>query len=341
MNIAICNIYGDVYNKDRLFDLDSCKIGENLLLPGIMLKKRLEELGHNFHTADMYDFDDIDVLIFQDLNKDSRLTLETPVDHMKYFLKRKWRKDYLYKSIKSKKRVKKILIMQEPNTVCPQSYNEKYHKYFDAILTWNDDYLKSDKYHKFQYPQVPAGKKYDIPFEVKKFAAMIAGNKKSREANELYSKRYEAIRFFDNHSYEFDLYGYGWEKENIKNYRGKIDPKLDTLSNYKFSICYENMCNVKGYITEKIFDCFFAGVVPVYWGADNITEYVPADTFVDRRKFRDMDELCLFLEHMTCDEYKKYIDSINRFLDSDTFEKEFSVDSYIGRITQLLDYKDH
>ena len=42
MNIAIVNIYGDVYSKDRLFDPAACKIGQNLLLPGILLKKKLE-----------------------------------------------------------------------------------------------------------------------------------------------------------------------------------------------------------------------------------------------------------------------------------------------------------
>ena len=30
MNIAIVNIYGDVYSKDRLFDPAACKIGQNL-----------------------------------------------------------------------------------------------------------------------------------------------------------------------------------------------------------------------------------------------------------------------------------------------------------------------
>lgn len=336
MNIAITNIYGDAYNRDKLFDIDSCNIGQNLLLPGIKLKKHLEKLGHNFHTADMYNFDDIDVLIVQDLNRNSRLLLETPIDYIKYVLKKKWKNDYLYQCIKSPRKIQKILMLKEPSTVCPQSYNKQFHQYFDSILTWNDDLLESNKYHKFQYPQVVADKKYKVPFEDKKFVTMIAGNKKSAELNELYSQRYEAIKFFENHHYGFDLYGYGWEKERLSNYRGKVDKKLDTLSKYKFSICYENMCNVKGYITEKIFDCFFAGVVPVYWGADNITDYVPAETFIDRRKYKNLDELCLFLKEISAEKYEKYINAICRFLESDTFKKEFTVDAYIERILDLL-----
>jgi hypothetical protein len=42
-----------------------------------------------------------------------------------------------------------------------------------------------------------------------------------------------------------------------------VDSKKNTLEKYKFSICYENARDIPGYITEKIFDCFFAGCVPI------------------------------------------------------------------------------
>ena len=37
MNIAVATSYGNIYDNDKLFDLESCKIGENLLLPGILM----------------------------------------------------------------------------------------------------------------------------------------------------------------------------------------------------------------------------------------------------------------------------------------------------------------
>jgi hypothetical protein len=40
-----------------------------------------------------------------------------------------------------------------------------------------------------------------------------------------------------------------------------------------------------GYITEKIFDCLYAGTIPLYLGAPDILKYVPADVFVDCRKY--------------------------------------------------------
>src|SRR5581483_963897 len=43
-------------------------------------------------------------------------------------------------------------------------------------------------------------------------------------------------------------------------YKGTTASKAQTLGNYKFAICFENSV-LKGWITEKIFDCFFAGTV--------------------------------------------------------------------------------
>ena len=45
MNIAICSIYGESYSKDKMFDANACNIGQNLLMPNIMLKKELEKDG--------------------------------------------------------------------------------------------------------------------------------------------------------------------------------------------------------------------------------------------------------------------------------------------------------
>lgn len=87
-----------------------------------------------------------------------------------------------------------------------------------------------------------------------------------------------------------------WDKKEFENAMGTVESKAITLAKYKFCICYENMRDVKGYITEKIFDCFMAGCVPIYWGASNITDYIPADCFIDRRTFTSMEELYVFMK---------------------------------------------
>jgi len=50
-------------------------------------------------------------------------------------------------------------------------------------------------------------------------------------------------------------------------------------SRYKFIICFENS-KTDGYVTEKIFNVFLSGAVPIYDGAPNIHDYIVAGSFV-------------------------------------------------------------
>ena len=47
--------------------------------------------------------------------------------------------------------------------------------------------------------------------------------------------------------------------------------KLKYVHEFKFNICPENV-NRYGYVTEKIFDSFIAGSIPIYYGSDNNPE---------------------------------------------------------------------
>ena len=49
------------------------------------------------------------------------------------------------------------------------------------------------------------------------------------------------------------------------NIGGNIDNKVEWLKSYKFNLCFENS-SYPGYLTEKLFDAFMAGCVPIYWG---------------------------------------------------------------------------
>jgi len=87
------------------------------------------------------------------------------------------------------------------------------------------------------------------------------------------------------------------------------------LGGYTFAICFENMV-LEGWITEKMFDCFYAGCVPVYWGAPDITEFVPIDAFIDMRAFSGFDELRRFLHALSPAEVRLRVHNLleTRFL---------------------------
>lgn len=213
---------------------------------------------------------------------------------------------------------KMILFIWEPPTVEPHLYKKKYQKHFSKIYTWNDDLIDGKKFFKFYYP-VLHPMVQDIPsFEKKKLCTLIIGTHRSNHPKQLYTERENVIKFFESKSTDdFELFGYGWESRNYRTYRGSVPDKLETLKHFRFSICYENMRDIKGYISEKIFDCFAAGCVPIYWGASNVEDYIPKNCFIDRRKFSNNEELYRFIKNMPKDTYGHYLENIENFLKSE------------------------
>lgn len=334
--IGISTIYGDVYSQDRLFDPTACTLSENLLIPNIRLREKWMESGHTCHTVDMYGDKQIDCFVFMDVPHNSILIQHDFISVIKYILKRKWRTDYLLKSVRQKQKARRFLILNEPPAVNVVSYDSKYHKWFERVFTWCDDILGEEKYVKFYYPEVKPAEKYQVEFKEKKKLVLIASNKTSDNAKELYSQRKKAIEYYQEKD-EIDLYGIGWKKEDYKCYRGSIEKKFEVLQNYKYCICYENMYGINGYITEKIFDCFFSHCVPVYWGADNVTDYIPQDTFIDMRNFSSYEQLDEYLESITEEQYNEYLYNIDNYLNSEKFKMTFSVDNYVKILSSNIE----
>lgn len=185
------------------------------------------------------------------------------------------------------------------------------------------------------------------------FLVMINSNKLPRlYVNELYTRRLAAVEYFNRFG-EVDLYGPNWGsmpnrvgkswvpftvrrlqrvlwekwqrihpdpiyKAAAEAHRGIAKSKADTLSRYRFALCFENQV-VRGWMTEKIFDCFYAGTVPVYWGAPDVGDFVPAESFVDMRQFRDFGELRTFLHALSPAAIDRYREAGRAFVESERF----------------------
>lgn len=208
-----------------------------------------------------------------------------------------------------------LLFMWEPPIVLPKMYEKKLHSCFGKIYTWDDTLVDGKKYFKFHYPVLKPMQGTHLPFEEKKLCTMVVGYHKNDHPGELYSKREEYIRFFEEkNAGDFAFFGRGWEK-NFSTYGGPIEDKIEVLQHYRFSICIENM-QKEGYITEKIFDCFAACNVPVYLGAPNIESYIPQNCFIDLRDFSSKESLYQFLKEMPKETYDQYVNNIKIFLKS-------------------------
>lgn len=208
--------------------------------------------------------------------------------------------------------------MWEPPVVQNDMYQPRFLDQFKRVYTWDDSLVDDKKFFKFYYPELKS-MLTDLPsFEERKLLTQISGHKRSKHPKELYSERVSVIQFFEALPEEdFEFYGFGWEKERYRTYKGSLSNKLETLKNYRFSVCYENMKDVHGYITEKIFDCFATGTVPIYWGACNITDFIPKECFIDRRDFDSFEKVYDYIKKMDAATYQTYVQNIRKFLDSD------------------------
>ncbi len=204
-----------------------------------------------------------------------------------------------------------ILFLWEPPSTVDKNYQKKYHRFFSKIYTWNDKLIDGYKYFKFYYPEKKPMLAQKKPFSEKKLLAMMARYKHSKHPDALYKQRENAVKLLD-HQEDFYLFGPAWDKK-YRSYQGKAATK-EVLRDFKFCLCYENIQNIHGYVTEKIFDAFHFGCVPVYLGADNIAEYIPANCFIDRKNFTSLEELYVYLKQMDENTYLQYLKKIENFL---------------------------
>lgn len=334
MIIVFCNAYEEISKNNYLFNNSDVSIGDNLLQPWVDLKVYAQKKGIKVSTPDLIDIDMIDAFFFIDM----------PSLDNKYF-------KYAVNNDKPM-----YLLIVENGLINRGNFDLSNHKFFKKIFTYNDDYIDNIKYFKINYSfHLPKQINKDVSIK-KKLCTVIAGNKNLKSPFELYSERIKAIRWFEKyHPDDFDLYGFGWENyppsdffvieifNKIRkkiivpfpSYKGRIKRKRDVLPKYKFSISYENAKDIPGYITEKIFDCFFSGCIPIYLGAGNIEKYIPNECFIDKRKFDNYNDLYAFISNMPKTDYLNYLDNIENFLKGDK-AYPFSIDYFVETLVKEM-----
>ena len=203
----------------------------------------------------------------------------------------------------------------------------------------------------------------------RKLLVMINANKLPRIVfGELYTERLRVLAFFEGRC-EIDLYGPGWDEAPFRvgktwipwtarriyrgawkkwqrvrpdplyaaarrAWRGRAGSKPATLSGYTYALCFENMV-LKGWITEKIFDCFFAGTIPVYLGAPDIAEAVPPECFIDARPFESYAALRDFLHGLSEPERERYREAARDFIASSRFDP-FRKEAFLNLFRRIV-----
>jgi len=320
------NIYIDpnsyLHLNNALFQKDSeCNLND-LLAGARFLREYCRKKDINLNTIDFWN---PAVATNEDIYVSS--------DHKRFIRRIYWKfknKNYPV-IINFNKFKKKILFHYEPPNVMPEiccdikGLTKIYNKVF---FTWKTGIPKINY---FYFPQ-----SHDRIFPdywkraERRFLTIINSNRKTIfRPKELLTERIRAIIFFSKTN-DIDLYGFDWDKPPLfpywfhksaikKVYKGSVKDKYKTLSEYNFALAFES-CSLGGYITDKIFDCFLVGTIPIYLGAPDIKEYIPENCFIDKRNFKNYEELREFLKSLTESEIKTYKENARRFLESEKYK---------------------
>lgn len=341
-------IYAPSLPKNWLHDTE---VRDSYYDPHIYLRERLWELGYLLENFDNQPLENYEWVLFFEAENVQSTFKERFIRYLKAKIKRHLVPLDLYgECVRAGMEQRIALFLWEAPAVSPRNWNPELHKLFPLIFTWHDDYVDGRKFIKIHWPQTRQFPEMpNIPFSQRKLLVNISMNKYSHHSRELYSARRDAIRYFERkYPDNFDLFGFMWDTSptllkqclpwmhrSYPSYRGIVKNKWDVMPYYRFSICYENMRDEPGYVTEKIFDSMRCGCVPIYWGAPNIEDYVDADAFIDRRQFKTNEKLDGYLSNMTQHEYERFQDAIRSYLAGPRFAK-FLPTAYADTIINTL-----
>lgn len=334
------------YEGDRLFELAAgAGVGDDVNAPWIHLRERLGDSGVRVHTADLLECGAVEpaahnvYVSFGPLHRSKRIGARPDVVSSAFFaLECPIVEPRLYLGLEAASRsFKRLFSFTTADSLRP---------FLPAPLEFEQFHLPNsyDRVHEEKWLRTNRG-----------FLAMINANKLPRlYVRELYTERLLAVEYFNRRG-EIDLYGMGWDgppyqmgetrvpgrvrgweraarirwershppvdplRAAARNaWRGSVASKADVLSRYTFAICFENMV-LERWITEKIFDCFFAGTIPIYLGAPDIARWIPEACFIDMRRFNGFDELRAYLVQLPPDEIQGYREAAREYVGSGAF----------------------
>ena len=197
-----------------------------------------------------------------------------------------------------------VLIRHEPIEVLPSNYMFKHVSLFDSVIDCGADPNRSPL--SILRPQFwPSRDIEDSVDRCHQRIVILNSNQLGLIKGELYSLRRRCIYELP----QVDLYGRSWNISTSKKvielcyritqlfkYRKMLhiasvrywfkkpiylvmspDEKIDVMSRYKYALVIENSMD---YMTEKLFDAFFAGCIPIYVGPPAVNFGIPEDLFI-------------------------------------------------------------
>ena len=237
----------------------------------------------------------------------------------------------------------------------PKNLHRAFLYLYSYVFTWDDDIINNVNIFKVRYPWMdPRPVSDNIPdFKQRKLSVFVGNaydDSNRDKAHVNYQARINLSCFFvENAPHDFDLYGEHWDwKPFVPSiYKGPIPnggnnrrlAKINVIKNYVFDFAFENTININGWISERIWESFAAGCIPIYWGADNVLDYIPENCLILRSNFQKYTQMYEFMKNFTEDDYYTYLENIKKFVSSDQVY-QYSTEYYITQIRKVLNIED-
>ena len=254
-----------------------------------------------------------------------------------------------------------VLIRTEPQVVVPANFSKRTLSLFDQVFTLGGDpSLLGDT--SFFWPQVwrnfeVSGTSYVKPR--RDSFALINANKLSFVKGENYSLR----RIAGKHLESVEIIGEGWNASllrralkagaellitirnrqklsnagarhffsNFPNSQPAVPDKFETLRNYRYTIVIENS---NSYMSEKLFDAFFAGTIPIYVGPNPEDYGIPREIYVySRPTLEGLRTAILAAKKL---DYVDWLGAVRRFLDSKETSNLWSSQSVYAKLASKI-----
>jgi hypothetical protein len=251
----------------------------------------------------------------------------------------------------------KVLVRQEPYIVAPENYSVNKLEKFNLILSAGS-IEENDDLH-LDWPQQFSKIIDSKTARISNRQIMINSNLFSIYRGENYSLRRKAVSEINS----IDLFGYGWSKSltnKLKNivievlrfvhnpgpisfscasyyfskplsYMGPVANKFKEMSKYQISIVIEN-CN--NYMSEKIFDSFFSGTIPVYVGPNLDIFGVPSNLYFNAEQ--TINGIKEALESANKCNYTEWKSNLDLWLNHPETIKKWSDKNFISNLNRLI-----
>lgn len=250
-----------------------------------------------------------------------------------------------------------VLVRNEPEVVCPANFDLRVTRLFTKIIDVGRGSLAGSI--SLNWPQSYPEKRASTDTELRKpRAVVINAYKYSFIRGQLYGLR-AAVCATNSH---IDLFGHGWGASPIAkvalllkevllaigalrrphashlsyllkkplNYLGAVDKKLDKLAEYKVALVIEND---PSFLSEKLFDSFFAGTIPVYVG-DKPDEFgIPRQLYVQAGQ--TIEEVKSAIDVALGMNYEMWRTGLDEWLYSESTRDAWASENVLGRIAKL------